>query len=109
MEGKPRILESHSNTSAKIELGYIDPSKLKLVSYLKSNIGGYHNLGIGQSAKPQLTTAFATKIVRKIFNENEGMLRGMSKKDFLARAREIFDQKGSDCEAFCPICFKTFF
>ena len=92
-----------------MELGYIDPSKLKLVSYLKSNIGGYHNLGIGQSAKPQLTTAFATKIVRKIFNENEGMLRGMSKKDFLARAREIFDQKGSDCEAFCPICFKTFF
>ena len=91
-----------------MELGNIDPSKLKLVSFLKSNVGGYHNLALGQSAKPHLTTAFATKIIRKIFNENEGMLRGMSKKDFLARATEIFDQKGSDCEAFCPICFKTF-
>ena len=91
-----------------MELGNIDPSKLKLVSFLKSNIGGYHNLAVGQSAKPLLTTAFATKIIRTIFNENEGMLRGISKKDFLARATEIFDQKGSDCEAFCPICFKTF-
>ena len=36
------------------------------------------------------------------------MLSGMSKRDFLARATEIFDQKGSDCEAFCPICFKMF-
>ena len=71
----------------------IDPSKLKLVSFLKSNIGGHHNVAHGEISKPLLTTAFATKIIRKIFNENEGMLRGMSKKDFLARATEIFDQK----------------
>ena len=101
-------LFAKQSRNTRMGSGNIDPSKLKLVLFLKSKIGGHHYVAPGQCAKPILTTAFAKKIIRRIFNENGGGPSGMSKKNFLARAREIFDQKEPDCEAFCPICFRSF-
>ena len=77
----------------------MDPEKLKLVVFLKQRIGDYYN---------PLHTYKAIKIVRKVFNENGKSLSGMNKKDFLARAKEIFENKEVEKDHVCPLCFKTF-
>ena len=75
---------SSSNRLQKMKSEKTDPEKIELVTFLRSKIGDW---------KKPLYPSFAARIVRRIFNENGGKLRGMSKIDFLARAQEIFDQK----------------
>ena len=88
-----------SNRLQKMKSEKTDPEKIQLVSFLRSKIGDW---------KKPLYPSFAARIVRRIFNENGGKLRGMSKIDFLARAQEIFDQKQPNCGSFCSICYRTF-
>ena len=88
-----------SNRLQKMKSEKNDPEKIKLVTFLRSKIGDW---------KKPLYPSFAARIVRRIFNENGGKLRGMSKIDFLAQAQEIFDQKQPNCGSFCSICYKNF-
>ena len=90
---------SSSNRLQKMKSEKTDPEKIELVTFLRSKIGDW---------KKPLYPSFAARIVRRIFNENGGKLRGMSKVDFLARAQKIFDQKQPNCGSFCSICYKTF-
>ena len=78
----------------------IDPANLKLVEFLKSNL---------DDSKRPIYTSDATKIIRLIFNEREGGLRGMTKADFLARAEELHEQRSScDRNHACSTCFRIF-
>ena len=60
-----------------------------------------------------LKTSLLVKIVRKIYNENGKSLSDVKRKfplskDFVARAKEIFDNDEIESDYVCPHCFKRF-
>lgn len=77
----------------------ISTGKLKLIAFLKDNVGNKEN---------PLDTHSSIRIVRKIFKERGGSLSGMTRKAFLRRAQDIFASRELEKQPFCPICFKTF-
>ena len=89
-------------TSAKLCYNHncnMNPANLQLVTFVRDKIG---------SDEEPLTKFGALTIVRQVLHQNGGHLRGISKKNFLLQAKEVFVNMKSGSKPYCGICFKTF-
>ena len=62
----------------------MDPANIQLVAFLRDNLG---------SDEEPISKLSALKIVRQILHQNGGGLSGVSKKNFILQAKEVYAGK----------------